>query len=36
MGTLKVIIKLKGYQTIKMDVPADSLSEPVRVTLHKK
>jgi hypothetical protein len=36
MGTLTLVIKAKGYQTIKMDVPADSLSEPVRVTLHKK
>ena len=36
MGTLKLIIKLKGYETIKMDVPVESLSEPVRITMHKK
>jgi hypothetical protein len=36
MGNLMLIIKAKGYQTIKMEVPASSLSEPVRVTLHKK
>jgi hypothetical protein len=36
MGNLTLIIKAKGYQTIKLEVPADSLSEPVRVTLHRK
>lgn len=36
MGTLKLIIKAKGYQTLKIDVPASSLSEPVHVTLHSK
>lgn len=36
MGTLKLIVKAKGYQTQKIDVPADSLSEPVRVTIIKK
>lgn len=36
MGTLKLIIKAKGYQTLKIDVPVNSLSEPVHVTLHKK
>jgi hypothetical protein len=36
MGTLKLIIKAKGYQTVKIDVPVNSLSEPVHVTLHKK
>jgi hypothetical protein len=36
MGKLTLVIKAKGYQTVKMDVPLDSLSEPVRVTLHKK
>ena len=36
MGDLTLVIKAKGYQTLKIDVPANSLSEPVRVTLHKK
>jgi hypothetical protein len=36
MGKLTLVIKAKGYQTIKMDVAASSLSEPLRVTLHKK
>jgi hypothetical protein len=36
MGHLTLIIKAKGYQTIKMEVPLDSLSEPVHVTLHAK
>lgn len=36
MGELTLVIKAKGYQTLKIDVPTNSLSEPVRVTLHKK
>jgi hypothetical protein len=36
MGELTLVIKAKGYQTMKIDVPASSLSEPVKVTLHKK
>jgi hypothetical protein len=36
MGELTLVIKAKGYQTLKIDVPTDSLSEPVKVTLHKK
>jgi hypothetical protein len=36
MGTLKLKIKAKGYQTIELEVPADQLGEPVRVTLKKK
>jgi hypothetical protein len=36
MGELTLVIKAKGYQTMKIDVPANSLSEPVRVTLHRK
>jgi hypothetical protein len=36
MGELTLVIKAKGYQTLKIDVPANSLSEPVRVTLQKK
>src|SRR5205085_9708314 len=36
MGKLMLIVKAKGYQTIKIEVPTDSLSEPIHVTLHKK
>ena len=36
MGNLKLIVKAKGYATQKINVPADSLNEPVRVTLVKK
>ena len=36
MGKLTLKVKAKGYETLKIDVPLDSLSEPVRVTLHKK
>jgi hypothetical protein len=36
MGTLKLILKAKGYQTQKVEVPADSLGEPVKVTLMRK
>ena len=36
MGKLTLKVKAKGYETLKIEVPLDSLSEPVRVTLHKK
>ena len=36
MGTLKLRIKAKGYQTLEMEIPADQLGEPVRVTMKKK
>ena len=36
MGTLKLTIKAKGYQTQKLDVATNSLNEPVRVTLARK
>ncbi len=36
MGQLKLVVKAKGYQTQKIDVQANSLSEPVHVTLTKK
>lgn len=36
MGTLKLTIKAKGYQTQKLDIAANSLGEPVRVTLTRK
>jgi hypothetical protein len=36
MGNLKLIVKAKGYETLKLNVPADNLNEPLRVTLVKK
>lgn len=36
MGSLKLIVKAKGYETQKINVPTDSLNEPFRVTLVKK
>jgi hypothetical protein len=36
MGSLKFKVKAKGYKPLEMDVPADSLGDPVRVTLKKK
>lgn len=36
MGSLKLIVKAKGYKKLELDVPASSLSEPVRVTLARK
>jgi hypothetical protein len=36
MGTLKLKIKAKGYQSQELEVPADQLGDPIRVTLKKK
>jgi hypothetical protein len=36
MGKLTLKVKAKGYETQKIEVPLDSLSEPVRIVLHKK
>lgn len=36
MGSLKLHVKAKGYNKLKMDVPASSLDQPVRVVLQKK
>ncbi|HVF57496.1 MAG TPA: hypothetical protein VM934_15180 [Pyrinomonadaceae bacterium] len=36
MGNLKLTLKAKGYETMKVEVPASSLNEPVRVVMHKK
>ena len=36
MGSLKLKIKAKGYQSVELEVPADKLGEPVRVTLKRK
>ncbi|HEU5235597.1 MAG TPA: carboxypeptidase-like regulatory domain-containing protein [Pyrinomonadaceae bacterium] len=36
MGSLKLKIKAKGYQSMQMEIPADKLNDPVRVTLKRK
>jgi hypothetical protein len=36
MGSLKLKVKTKGYRPQELDVPADGLGDPVRVTLKKK
>lgn len=36
MGKLTLKVKAKGYETLKIEIPLDSLSEPVRITLLKK
>ena len=36
MGRLRLIVKAKGYRKLLLDVPASSLSEPVRITLARK
>jgi hypothetical protein len=36
MGSLKLHVKAKGYNKLKIDVPASSLDQPVRVVLQKK
>lgn len=36
MGSLKLKVKAKGYQTVELEVPADQLGDPIRVTLKKK
>jgi hypothetical protein len=36
MGSLKLKIKAKGYKVQDLEVPADQLGDPVRVTLKKK
>ena len=36
MGSLKLKVKAKGYQTAELEVPADQLGDPIRVTLKKK
>ncbi|MGZ8845788.1 MAG: carboxypeptidase-like regulatory domain-containing protein [Pyrinomonadaceae bacterium] len=36
MGSLKLKIKAKGYKSVELEIPADQLGEPVRVTLKKK
>ncbi|HEV2704886.1 MAG TPA: hypothetical protein VGV59_03120 [Pyrinomonadaceae bacterium] len=36
MGRLVLKLKANGYQTQKLEVPASSLNEPVRVTMVRK
>lgn len=36
MGSLKLKIKAKGYKSVELEIPAEQLNEPVRVTLKKK
>ena len=36
MGSLKMIVKAKGYKTQKVEVLASNLGDPVRVTMEKK
>jgi hypothetical protein len=36
MGTLKLIVKAKGYETQEVEVAKRSLSEPIEVTLSVK
>jgi len=36
MGSLKLKIKAKGYETQELEIPFEQLGEPVRVTLKKK
>jgi hypothetical protein len=36
MGNLKLIVKAKGYETLKLNVPAANLNEPLRITLVRK
>src|ERR1051326_6655877 len=36
MGKLTLYVKAKGYKTLKIEIPVNSLSEPVHVTLLGK
>ena len=36
MGMLKLIVKAKGFKKQEIEVPANSLGDPVRVTLRSK
>lgn len=36
MGSLKLKVKAKGYHSLILNVPAEELGNPVRVTLTKK
>jgi hypothetical protein len=36
MGSLKFKVKAKGFRPQELDIPADSLGDPIKVTLKKK
>ena len=36
MGKLTLYVKAKGFKTLKIEIPVNSLSEPVHVTLLEK
>jgi hypothetical protein len=36
MGRLTLTVKAKGYKTLKLDIPADTLNEPVKITMLDK
>lgn len=36
MGEVKLVVKAKGYQTSRVNVAADALSDPINVTLIRK
>jgi hypothetical protein len=36
MGSLKLIVKAKGFKKQELEIPANSLDQPVRVTLVRK
>lgn len=36
MGSLKLIVKAKGFKKMEISVPASSLGDPVRVTMVRK
>ncbi len=36
MGTLRLVVKAKGYRTQEIAVPVSDLSQPIRVTLAQK
>ena len=36
MGRLQLTLKAKGFETMKLDIPASDLNQPVRVTMIRK
>ena len=36
MGTLRLVVKAKGYEDQKLEINPSNLNEPVRITLVKK
>jgi hypothetical protein len=35
MGSLRLVVKAKGYETLKLNVDASKLNDPLRITLKK-